>query len=109
MLRSTRDQLPEFVARMGQLTMDSPVRECLELRKEWKSAMFDLERDGSAEDIAARCRAGDKLINKVIASPEFRNYCEVTRDLFGRKEIKRLHERLIEESCRCNSITIGED
>jgi hypothetical protein len=67
---------------MGKLTLESSISECLQLRSEWVQAIVVLD-DATADRNEAR--SASELFFKIYASPEYRNYYEVTTDLFGRK------------------------
>ena len=100
------DYWPEIVTRMGRLTLDSSVRECVAIRQEWKKATFSLELvvqacadeagDNHAEVYWQKQREVWDLLHKVYVTPEFRNYREVTKDLFGLKELRRKDQSVSE-------------
>lgn len=86
------DSIPELVARMGKLSLDSSVRECMAVKKEWKSLSFSFELVAQAEGdkapmetCAAVYSAASKqigaLLDKVTSRPEYLNYLEIMKQL----------------------------
>jgi len=69
------DQVTGIVARMGALSLDTPIREILAVNRGWLTALttFQANRNFSSEHTA--------FVSKVVESPEYLNYRAIVRDM----------------------------